>query len=99
RKQKGRLQNEAALLLAWIRLPAVFAPAAAAAEATAATRAAAVSAALGARAGHVNVECASVHFAAVQGIDGGIALGVVFHLHEPEAARTASVTIGHDANP
>lgn len=46
----------------------------------------------------VHVQRATAHGAAVDGGDGGFRLVVIVHFHESEAARTAGIAIGHDAD-
>jgi len=47
----------------------------------------------------VHVEGASANLRTVQGRDGFFAILVAGHFHEAEAARSARVTVGHNADP
>ena len=75
-------------------LPAVAAPTAAAA--TAATAATGTS---GPRPRFVDGDVAATEILAVEGLDGGPALGLVGHLDETKPARSTGVTVGDDVGP
>src|SRR5947209_5341436 len=91
------LEAVAAAAVAAVSAAAAAVAAAASASATAAAVAtAAAAAAVFARAGFVDGQGAAVVLLAVERRDGGVGLGVIGHLHEPEALALAGVPVVDD---